>query len=73
MFSDEATVSQFYTFNHFVGGPPKQRFNQKYVIGTVKRPLTIMIWGAISCYGRGGLWLMPHNTTINANTCLSIL
>jgi len=32
-----------------------------------------MIWGAMSAYGRAGLWFMPPNSTINGTAYLQIL
>lgn len=73
LFSDESTVSQYATHLTRVRRPSGERYNQKYTIGTVKHPKTVMFWGAISARGRGPLWIMPAGTTINSSVYLSIL
>lgn len=73
MFSDESTVSQFYAFTRQVRRPPNQRYNERYVVPTVKNAPKVMIWGAISANGRCGLWFMPEGTTINGPVYLGIL
>jgi hypothetical protein len=40
----------------------------------VKQAPKVMVWGSMSGFGgRGGLWIMPKNTTINGETYLGIL
>lgn len=73
MFSDESTISQFYAFTRHVRRPPKKRFCSRYIVTTVKNAPKVMVWGAISAKGRGGLWFMPEGTTINAAAYLGIL
>jgi len=73
MLSDERTISQFYAFARHVRRPPKQRFCSRYIVPTVKNAAKLMVWGAISAKGIGGLWFMPEGTTINAAVYLGIL
>ena len=73
MFSDETMVRQFQGTQTKVRRPTGQRFNPKYTVSTVKAPSSVMVWGSISGYGRGALWIMPKNTTITAKIYLEIL
>jgi transposase len=73
MFSDETTMTQFYSYCRHVRRPPLTRYKAKYIVPTVKQAPKIMIWGAISAFGRAGLWFMPPNTTINGQTYLNVL
>jgi transposase len=73
MFSDETTMTQFYSYCRHVRRPPSTRYNAKYIVRSVKQAPKIMIWGAISAFGRAGVWFMPPNTTINGKTYLEVL
>lgn len=73
MFSDETTITQLYAFTRHVRRPINRRFDDKYLVPTVKNAPKIMIWGAICSQGRCGLWFMPKNTTINGSVYLQIL
>lgn len=73
MFSDESTFSQFSSYVRHVRRPPGQRYNLRYVVPTVKQAPTVMVWGSFSGRGRGGIWFMPKNTTINGAVYLNIL
>jgi transposase len=73
MFSDESTFSQFASYIRHVRRPAKQRYNIRYVVPTVKQAPTVMVWASFSASGRGGIWFMPKNTTINAQVYLGIL
>src|SRR6185436_2286437 len=73
LFSDESTFTQFYSFCRHVRRPQNQRHNPRYVIPTVKQAPKVMIWGAVSGYGRAGLWIMPKNSTITGSVYLNLL
>ena len=73
LFSDEASVSQFGSYTTFVRRPPNSRYKPQFVIPSVKKPSTVMIWGCMSACGVGGLWFMPPNTSINSAVYLDIL
>jgi len=73
MFSDESTFSQFSNYTPRVRRPINQRYNSRYVVPTVKQAPTTMVWGCFSGKGRGAIWFMPKNTTINGAVYLSIL
>ena len=45
----------------------------RYVVPTVKQAPTTMVWGCFSGRGRGALWFMPKNSTINGAVYLGIL
>lgn len=65
MFSDESTFSQFNSTCRYIRRPANQRYNMRYVVPTVKQAPTTMVWACFSGSGRGGIWFMPKNTTIN--------
>lgn len=73
LFSDESTFSQFRSYVRHVRRPRNERYNTRYVIPSVRQAPTTMVWGSVSGTGRGGLWFMPKNTTINGEKYLSIL
>lgn len=73
MFSDESTFSQFASYTRHVRRPPGQRYNTRYIVPTVKQAPTTMVWACFSGRGRGALWFMPKNTTINGSIYLGIL
>ena len=73
MFSDEATFSQFSSYIRHVRRPVNQRYNARYIVPSVKHAPTTMVWACFSGRGRGALWFMPKNTTINGAAYLSIL
>ena len=73
MFSDESTVSQFQYAALTIRRPPNSRYRTKYVLPTVKHPVSVMIWGGITARGRAGLWFLPPKTHVNAKIYLDIL
>ena len=73
LWSDETSVHQFATDYVRVRRPPGERYNPRYVCATVKKSASIMVWGCMAARGRGGLWFMPRNTTINAQVYREIL
>ncbi len=73
LFSDETLIKQFQTAKSFVRRPSGCRYESKYTVSTVKNSPSVMVWGAISGQGRGGLWIMPKNSTITGQVYLSIL
>ena len=73
MFSDETNISQFQYSANTIRRPPNSRYKARYVLPTVKHPITIMIWGSITARGRAGLWFLPPKTTMNATRYLDLL
>lgn len=73
MFSDESTFCQFYSYCRNIRRPRNKRYDLKYVVPTVKQASKVMIWGCMSAFGRGSLWFMPPNTTINGAVYLKLL
>ena len=39
-------------------------YEKKYCKKTVKHPDKVMVWGCFFMRGRGGLWCLPKNVTI---------
>ena len=73
IFSDESTFSQFSSYTRHVRRPINQRYNTRYIVPTVNQAPTTMVWACFSGRGRGALWFMPKNTTINAAVYLGIV
>ena len=66
MFSDETSIKQFYSFSTNVRRPVGARYDARYCLPRVKHSPSVMIWGTIASSGRGALWFLPKNRTINA-------
>ena len=73
MYSDEASIRQYANYATHVRRPSGERFVSRYTVPKVKQSPTVMVWGCIAASGRGGLWIMPVNTTIKATTYAEIL
>ena len=73
LFSDETLIKQFYSNAPYVRRPPKQPYNPRYTISTVRSCPSVMIWGTISVHGGGEICFIPSGTTINAQVYLNIL
>ena len=73
MFSDESTFCQFGSFVNLVRRPLKTRFLPKYTVATVKHSPKVMLWGCFSATGRGSLYFVPQNQTVNGAEYLNIL
>ena len=73
MFSDESTILQFKNYSTSIRRPANKRYDQRYVVLTVKRPTSVMVWGSITAKGRAGLEIIPVNTTVNAAKYLTIV
>ena len=73
LFSDETLIRQFNPATQGVRRPKNERYNPRFVVPTVKNSPSIMVWGAISAEGRGGLHIMPSGQSVNAQYYLKIL
>ena len=76
MFSDESNFKTIrVTSRQTVRRPPgSNRFDSRYTRKTVKHPPGVMIWGCFSGkMGRGGLFFMPKNTTMNSDRYIECL
>jgi transposase len=73
IFSNESTFTQFSSSTRHVRRPFGQRYNTRYVVPTVRQAPTTMVWGCFSGRGRGALWFMPKNTTMNGTVYLGVL
>lgn len=73
MWSDESTFTQFGSFTSFVRRPKGFRFVQRYTTATIKHPESIMAWGCISTYGRGGLTILKKNERMNSRRYIQLL
>lgn len=73
VFSDESTFLQFGTISQFVRRPVGARDDVRYALPTVKHSPKVMVWGSFSAYGRGSLYFVDKNKTVNAKEYLNIL
>ena len=65
LFSDESTFQQFVVQKRHVRRPTGKRFDERYIIPTVKHPPSQMVWGAMFRNGVAALSFLPSGTTIN--------
>ena len=74
MFSDESAFKTFSSRPMTVRrSPGSNRYDPKYTQKTVKHPDGIMVWGCYSSKGRGGLYFLPKNTTMNGIRYIEVL
>ena len=74
MFLDESTFLQFGSYSFHVQRPiGSLQENPRYVQATVKHPPSVMVWGCFSSQGRGGLYFLPKNQTMNATCYIDVL
>ena len=73
LFSDETNVYLFHSTAPYVRRPPSERYNKRYCVRTVKHPGYCMVWASFSARGRGNLYFLPQNTTMNGKTYLNML
>jgi hypothetical protein len=68
MFSDESTFRCIRATKTKVRRPMgSDRYDSRYTVKTVKHPESLMVWGSFSgAVGRGGLFFLPKNTTMNS-------
>jgi transposase len=72
-FSDESTFEQFGSYRQWVRRPVGTRYEPRYTTATVKHPQKQMVWGCFSGAGRGSLYFINANETVNANRYIDIL
>ena len=53
--------------------PLGKRFDNKYVLATMKHPPSQMIWGDMACCGAAGLCSILPNTTMNGPKYMKFL
>jgi Mn-dependent DtxR family transcriptional regulator len=73
LWSDESTFEQFGVRKRHVRRPVGKRFDPRYTIKTMKHPASVMVWGCFAASGRGTLFFLPKNQTMNQFTYLSML
>lgn len=73
LFSDESSFQLFGGRVTRVRRPVGERYNIKYCTPTVKKYESVMIWGCFGASGRGRLYFLPRNETINAAKYIEIL
>jgi hypothetical protein len=75
MFSDESTFRVIRATRSLVRSPSSSNcFDSRYTVKTVKHPTSVMVWGCFSgAGGRGGLFFLPKNTTMNGATYQKVL
>ncbi len=75
MFSDESTFRVIRSVRTLVRRPSgSNRFDSRFTMKTVKHPASVMVWGCFSgARGRGGLFFLPQNTTMNGERYQKVL
>lgn len=75
MYSDESTFRCIRATRSRVRRPiGSNRFDSKFTVKTVKHPDSVMVWGCFSgSGGRGGLYFLPKNTTMNGERYETVL
>lgn len=73
LFSDETQIKQFQPHRALVRRPSNQRFNPRFTVLSVKKCPSIMIWGSISAFGRGGIYFVQQGKTVNSAEYLKII
>jgi hypothetical protein len=73
LWTDESRFEQFSCKKTHVRRPANTRYDPKYTRPTVKHPQSVMVWGCFSAAGRGSLYFLPKNTTMNGATYLNML
>jgi transposase len=74
MYSDESTFRVIRATRTLVRRPVgSNRYSSQFTVKTVKHPDSVMVWGCFSAAGRGGLYFLPRNTTMNAERYEKVL
>ena len=73
LFSDESTVRQFATRQRNVCWLEGKLYNDRYLPAIVKRPPSLMVWGAMSAKGTAGFYFLPHSMTVDGSRYLNVL
>ena len=75
MFSDESTFALVNARSETTRrAKTVNRYKHRYVVKTVKHSASVMVWGCFSGKrGRGGLFFLPKNTTMNGERYKKVL
>ena len=75
MFSDESTFRTLRAVHKRVRRPLKSyKYSSQYTVKTMKHPESVMVWGCFTGdVGRGGLFFLPKNTTMNSERYIDVL
>ena len=73
LFSDETTICQFGNNACLVRRPMYKRYCPQYTVPTMKHPPKIMVWGSFAASGRGSLYFIDANKTVNTAEYIKIL
>jgi hypothetical protein len=75
MYSDESTFRCIRSTKSKVLRPSgSNRYDSRFTVKTVKHPDQVMVWGCFSgAVGRGGLFFLPKNTTMNGQMYQTVL
>lgn len=74
MWSDESTFRVLTSHRVQVRRPSGTRYDSAYTVKTVKHSPSVMVWGCFSGKaGRGGLFFLPRNVTMNGERYMSVL
>ena len=74
MFSDKLTFQQVRDSGYdYIRRPSNQRYNLKFTIKSVKHPLSIMCWGAITAPGCAALKPLSRGARLRSAGYIDIL
>lgn len=75
MWSDESTFQVLSSHRVKVRRPSNSsRYDSRFTVKTVKHSPSVMVWACFSAkLGRGGLFFLPKNTTMNADRYIGVL
>jgi hypothetical protein len=75
MYSNESTFKCIRASRVKVWRPEGiRRYDSKNTVKTMKHPDSVMVWGCFSSFvGRGGLYFLPKNTTMNGERYQTVL
>ena len=73
MFSDGCLIRQFNCNCTFVRRLVNQKFSSQDVTPTVLSAPSVMVWGAITVFGRAGLHFVPNGDTVTQRNYFEII
>ena len=73
LFFDESTVQQFTSRKQLKRRPVGAKYENHYIIQTMKHLPSIMVWETMSAHGKAGLYFLQPGTTMNDAKYLDLL
>ena len=73
LWSDDCNIRLRAATPMYIHRPTGSQYSEKFCDKTVKNARYWMIWDSLSASGRGNLYFLPQNTTMNGTQYLSVL